>query len=37
MVKADRVIVLVKGELAFTGKPADLLADPALMQRTLGV
>jgi len=34
---ADRVVVLVKGETAFQGKPADLLGDHALMQRTLGV
>ncbi len=34
---ADRVVVLVKGELVFTGAPKDLLADQALMQRTLGV
>ena len=34
---ADRVIVLVKGELVFAGQPAALLADAALMQRTLGV
>ena len=34
---ADRVVVLVKGEVAFTGKPKALLADEALMQRTLGV
>ena len=34
---ADRVVVLVKGELVFSGAPAALLADQALMQRTLGV
>jgi branched-chain amino acid transport system ATP-binding protein len=34
---ADRVVVLVKGELVFNGTPTALLADPALMQRTLGV
>ena len=34
---ADRVVVLVKGELVFNGKPAALLADQPLMQRTLGV
>jgi branched-chain amino acid transport system ATP-binding protein len=34
---ADRVIVLVKGELVFEGPPKALLADQALMQRTLGV
>jgi branched-chain amino acid transport system ATP-binding protein len=34
---ADRVVVLVKGELVFNGAPKALLADQALMQRTLGV
>jgi branched-chain amino acid transport system ATP-binding protein len=34
---ADRVVVLVKGELVFEGTPQALLADQALMQRTLGV
>ena len=34
---ADRCIVLVKGETVFDGKPAALLADQALMNRTLGV
>jgi branched-chain amino acid transport system ATP-binding protein len=34
---ADRVVVLVKGELVFSGTPAALLADQALLQRTLGV
>ncbi len=34
---ADRVVVLVKGELVFNGAPKSLLADQALMQRTLGV
>ncbi len=34
---ADRVVVLVKGQLEFDGRPAALLADEALMQRTLGV
>ena len=34
---ADRVVILVKGELVFDGKPATLLADQPLMQRTLGV
>jgi branched-chain amino acid transport system ATP-binding protein len=34
---ADRVVVLVKGELVFGGTPQALLADQELMQRTLGV
>jgi branched-chain amino acid transport system ATP-binding protein len=34
---ADRVVVLVKGELVFNGTPSALLADQALMQRSLGV
>ena len=34
---ADRVVVLVKGELVFVGTAAALLADQLLMQRTLGV
>jgi branched-chain amino acid transport system ATP-binding protein len=34
---SDRVAVLVKGAVAFEGKPTALLADAALMQRTLGV
>jgi branched-chain amino acid transport system ATP-binding protein len=34
---ASRVVVLVKGTIAFEGRPAALLADAALMQRTLGV
>jgi branched-chain amino acid transport system ATP-binding protein len=34
---ADRVVVLVKGAVAFEGEPSALLADAALMQRTLGV
>jgi branched-chain amino acid transport system ATP-binding protein len=34
---ADRIVILVKGEVAFEGAPAALLADPALMHRHLGV
>jgi branched-chain amino acid transport system ATP-binding protein len=34
---ADRVVVLVKGEVVHEGPPAALLADRALMQRHLGV
>ncbi len=36
-VVADRVLVLVKGAVAFQGSAAQLLADPALMHRHLGV
>ena len=34
---ADRVVVLVKGEIVHEGTPASLLADNALVQRLLGV
>jgi branched-chain amino acid transport system ATP-binding protein len=34
---ADRVVVLVKGEVAFEGEPAALTSDPELMHRHLGV
>ncbi|MFM9851114.1 MAG: ABC transporter ATP-binding protein [Hyphomicrobiaceae bacterium] len=34
---ADSIIVLVKGEIAFEGRPAELQADPELMHRHLGV
>jgi branched-chain amino acid transport system ATP-binding protein len=34
---ADRVVVLVKGETVFSGKPAALIADSDLMHRSLGV
>jgi len=34
---ADRISILVKGEIVFEGTPAALTADPALMQRHLGV
>jgi branched-chain amino acid transport system ATP-binding protein len=34
---ADRVVVLVKGEVVHEGPPATLLADPNLMHRHLGV
>ena len=36
-VLADRVVILVKGEVAFTGTPAELTAKPDIMQRLLGV
>jgi branched-chain amino acid transport system ATP-binding protein len=34
---ADRIVILVKGEVAFEGTAAELRADPALMHRHLGV
>jgi branched-chain amino acid transport system ATP-binding protein len=34
---ADRIIILVKGEIVFEGSPAQLKADPELMHRHLGV
>jgi len=34
---ADRIVIIVKGEVAFEGSPATLKDDPALMQRHLGV
>jgi branched-chain amino acid transport system ATP-binding protein len=34
---ADRVVILVKGQVAWTGAPDGLTADPALMHRHLGV
>jgi branched-chain amino acid transport system ATP-binding protein len=34
---ADRVLILVKGEVAFEDRPAALQADAALMRRHLGV
>jgi branched-chain amino acid transport system ATP-binding protein len=34
---ADRVVVLVKGQIAFTGSPAELQASADLMHRHLGV
>ena len=34
---ADRVVVLVKGQIAFAGSPAELQASPDLMHRHLGV
>ena len=33
----DRVVVLIKGQIAFEGPPARLMADAALLERTLGV
>jgi ABC-type branched-chain amino acid transport systems, ATPase component len=37
MALADRVVIIVKGEVAFEGSPATLKADPELMHRHLGV
>jgi branched-chain amino acid transport system ATP-binding protein len=34
---ADRIVILVKGEVVFDGVPADLVAQPELMHRHLGV
>ena len=34
---ADRVVILVKGEMAFDGTPQALKADPQIMERHLGV
>jgi branched-chain amino acid transport system ATP-binding protein len=34
---ADRIVILVKGEVVFEGSPADLKAEPELMHRHLGV
>jgi ABC-type branched-subunit amino acid transport system ATPase component len=34
---ADRIVILVKGEVVFEDTPATLTADPQLMHRHLGV
>ncbi len=34
---ADRIVILVKGEIVFEGNPAELKAQPELMHRHLGV
>ena len=34
---ADRIVILVKGEVVFEGTPAALKADPGIMHRHLGV
>jgi branched-chain amino acid transport system ATP-binding protein len=34
---ADRVVILVKGQIAFAGNPSELKANPELMHRHLGV
>ena len=34
---ADRIVILVKGEIVFEGVPAQLKAQPELMHRHLGI
>ncbi len=34
---ADRVVIIVKGQVAFEGTPGQLKADPVIMQQHLGV
>jgi len=34
---ADRVLLMTKGELVFSGTPAELKAQPELLERHLGV
>lgn len=34
---ADRMVVMAKGEIAFDGAPAQLAADPAILEKHLGV
>lgn len=34
---ADRMVVMAKGEIAFDGAPAQLAADPAILEQHLGV
>ncbi|RXT57154.1 ABC transporter ATP-binding protein [Bosea sp. Tri-44] len=34
---ADRMVIMAKGEIAFDGSPGDLLADPAILERNLGI
>jgi branched-chain amino acid transport system ATP-binding protein len=34
---ADRIVILVKGEVVFEGVPAALAAQPEVMHRHLGV
>ena len=34
---ADRIVILVKGEIVFSGRPHELKAQPDLMHRHLGV
>jgi branched-chain amino acid transport system ATP-binding protein len=34
---ADRMVIMVKGEIAFDGSPGELQADPAILERNLGI
>jgi branched-chain amino acid transport system ATP-binding protein len=34
---ADRMVVIAKGEIAFDGTPAQIAADPAILEKHLGV
>jgi branched-chain amino acid transport system ATP-binding protein len=34
---ADRMVVMAKGEIAFDGAPAELQADPSILEKHLGV
>jgi branched-chain amino acid transport system ATP-binding protein len=34
---ADRMVVMAKGEIAFDGTPAELKADPSILEKHLGV
>lgn len=34
---ADRMVVMAKGEIAFDGTPAQLAADPSILEKNLGV
>ncbi len=34
---ADRMVVMAKGEIAFDGTPAELAADPSVLEKNLGV
>lgn len=34
---ADRMLVMAKGEIAFDGTPAELAADPTVLEKNLGV
>lgn len=34
---ADRMVIMTKGEIAFDGTPGELQADPAILERNLGI
>jgi branched-chain amino acid transport system ATP-binding protein len=34
---ADRMVVMAKGEIAFDGTPAEIAADPAILEKHLGI